>query len=115
MSSEIDIKEADKKILLAAYLVNRQDNLPYLPAAVKHILTAANIAIQYLTSIDDNRISSPQLTIHALEKFEEKEALEFANFYINLWKSVGGAPNPTDVANSLNTVKAFVSWVKTQK
>lgn len=111
----IDIKEAEKKIIFADYLVRRSDNEPYLPAAVKHILLAANIAVQYLTNIDDSRASSPQLIQQALVKFEEKEAINFSKFYMNLWKSLIQPPNSADVANSLKTVKDFIEWVKRQK
>ncbi len=112
---DIDIEEAEKKIIFAEYLIHRQDNEPYLQAAVKHILMAANIAIQYLTNINDSRASSPQLIQKALEKFEEKPAVKFSKFYLNLWKSLSCPPNSADVSNSLKTVKEFISWVKTQK
>ena len=111
----VEIKEAEKKIIFAEYLYHRADNETYLPAAQKHILTAANIAIQYLTNIDDKSISSPQLIQRALIKFEEKQSVEFSKFYLNLWKSLLEPPNSADVANNLKTVKAFIEWVKTQK
>lgn len=112
---DIDIKEAEKKIIFADYLIHREDNETYLPAAVKHIITAANIAVRYLTNIDENRASSPQLVQQALIKFEEKRAVDFSKFYLGMWKSPDHPPSPADVANSLKTVKDFISWVKGQK
>lgn len=111
----IDIKDAERKIIFAEYLVHRTDNEAYLPAAVKHILLASNLAVQYLTNINDSRASSPQLVQQALIKFEEKEAVNFAKFYMNLWKSLMSPPNSADVANSLKIVKDFINWVKSQK
>lgn len=108
----VEIKDAERKIIFAEYLVHRPDNENYLPAAQKHILLAANIAVQYLTKLDK---ISPQLVTRALEKFEEKQAIEFSKFYMNLWESLAKPPNPADVSNSLKTVKAFVDWVKKQK
>lgn len=112
---DIDIKEAEKKIIFAEYLIKREDNETYLPAAVKHLLTAANIAVRYLTNIDDSRARSPQLVQRALIKFEEKEAIDFSKFYLDMWKSLEHPPSSVDVTNSLKTVKDFISWVKSQK
>jgi len=115
MENEIDIKEADKKIIFAEYLLNRPDNETYLPAAVRHILTASNIAIRYLTNIDERQASSPQLIQRALVKFEEKESIEFSKFYLSFWKSLMEPPSSANISENLRKVKAFISWVKSQK
>lgn len=110
-----DIKEAEKKLIFAEYLIRRPDSASYLPAASKHLLIAANVAIQCLTNIDEKRASSPQMVMRALEKFEEKQVTSFSKFYMDLWKSLMNPLSPSDAVASLNTVKAFVEWVKKQK
>jgi len=99
-------------LLLADYLISQPDPQNFVAAARQHVLTAANLAIQSLTQVDDQTLGSPQLIENALNKFEDPAAKDFAKFYIDFWNTDKKGIKHHKIKEAYYTVKRFLDWVK---
>ena len=104
--------EIKKKLSFADYLLNRSYATAYPEGAIKHIMEAANMIIVDITGLDENRLG-PQVIHNKLNKLEKKEAKDFSEFYLNLWKLNKSKDITKDKAKkALIKVKKFVDWAQ---
>lgn len=108
-----EIREAEKKLRFADYLLNRSHTDSYPKGAMKHVIEAANILVVNITGLNENRLG-PQVIKNKLNKIDEEEAKEFGKFYLRLWK-MRSSPNlnKKKVRKVQKKVKEFAEWIKT--
>lgn len=107
------LKDAEKKVIFAEFLLSRDDNRTYQMAAVKHLMAAANLVLQHLTPLNEQQVNSSQLVQAALEKFQEREVKDFGKFYLNFWKIVNSpAISSSEVEKARTTIRNFIEWIK---
>lgn len=106
--------EIKKKLSFADYLLNRTYATPYPQGAIKHIMEAANILVVDITGLDENRLG-PQVIHNKLNKLEGKEAKDFSEFYLELWKMTTSKDVTKDKAKvALNKVRKFLQWAENE-
>jgi len=82
---------------------------------MRHVITAGNLAVRALTNLTEKEAGSPRLIQQTLERFDEPQAKEFANFYMNIWKTASKqAPNPAEIRTQIRKIRDFIEWVKKQ-
>jgi hypothetical protein len=107
-----DMREADKKLSFADYLVSRSDD-SFSAAAFKHILAANHIFLHELTDLDDVQMRSPQIVKQTMKRFSEPKAEEFAKFYVELLKLAAKPTIPVaDIENLIRQSRDFMRWVQ---
>lgn len=111
-----ELSEAEKKLIFADFLLNREDTEPYNNAAIRHVVEASRLAVKSLTNLEEDSIKSPQLLRQTLSKFEEKEPRDFAKFYISFLQSVSkGTAKKSEIQNALRRTRDFIAWIKERK
>jgi hypothetical protein len=104
--------EIKKKLSFADYLLNRSYAIPYPQGAVKHIMEAANMIVVDISGLEETKLG-PQVVHNRLNKLDKKEAKEFSEFYLNLWKMTKSKDVSKETAkDALDTVRKFVEWAE---
>tara|TARA_Y100000034_G_C6804771_1_gene361258 strand:- start:424 stop:762 length:339 start_codon:yes stop_codon:yes gene_type:complete len=103
------IVEAKKKLTFAEYLINRENSENFAAGAMKHVLSAAELAIQEISQLTDNEMKNKELINRVFDKITT-EPKEFHRVYFKIAESEYSSPE--SAANALNTVRAFVNWVE---
>ncbi len=110
------MKDIEKKLTFADFLLSQGDAKIYASAAFKHVLSAATLLVKELTDLDENSINSPQIIKQTLKRFKDSNADDFAKFYINLL-SLSAKPtiSVSDIEDLVRRTRGFVNWVQNQK
>jgi hypothetical protein len=104
------IEEARKKITFAEYLLSQDDSSEFSVGAMKHIIDAAQLAMEELTKFDSEQVKNIPLITQHFKKFKNEPYKDFHRFYIKMMDS---EYNSLQVStNALKTVTDFVNQVE---
>ncbi len=110
-----DLTAAEKKLMFADFLLNREDTQPYDTAAIRHVLEAAKLSIRALTDLSMDDTGSPQLVKQTLARFEEKEPQDFARGYMDFLSAVSkGTAKKLEIQNTMHKIRDFIQWIESR-
>ncbi len=108
-------EEIEKKISFAEFLIGRGSK-EYSVGAIKHVISAAQILVQQITSLNEYDAKSPQIAKSSLKKFKEDEIKDFSKFYQKLLtKEEKSHITPQEVEEDIQKLKKFTEIAKRMK